>query len=203
MFFEINESLKDIKENWIERDHCNASFLDFLRKAHELYGMTVPDFESNARPVLDLRPHKLPAGYSILAFKAIGDAMSDCAYPGSFADEASHKIYEAYFCEDERNAQGYLKATNKHIMKTLLDTQIFHMALLARIEHDENTQAAKAAFGRKARKALNHKGRVERFMSGRVPLLNFCLVGENIQSHRHKRSAYRKDPFMKRFIFLI
>jgi hypothetical protein len=47
------------------------------------------------------------------------------------------------------------------------------MALLAEIENDKATADAAREFGRTARGALNHKGRVDRRLIGRVPLIEF------------------------------
>lgn len=173
LLYEIQLSLDELNDNLRFGEDGNLAFLKYLKFAQERYEIDFPGFDYIPDFKLELPPLKLPAGYTFLALKALKTAKNDPKEPTFLVEDATLKVYNAFFKEDEKRAQVYLKDANSSVMERLVDTQTIQMALLAEIENDVATADPARAFGRNARRALNHKGRVERRLIGRVPLLDF------------------------------
>lgn len=174
LYREVKDTLDELRLNFTEGEECGRIFLRFVQLAYGRYGMKFPDFESNTRAHFEVPPLMLPERYTFLAIKALQTATNDSDDPAVLADDGAHKMYDAFFREDEKMVKAYLKLANSSVMERLVDRQTFQMTLVAEIENDSTTSAAAKKFGGIARKALNHKGRVDRRLIGRVPLLDFC-----------------------------
>jgi hypothetical protein len=74
-----------------------------------------------------------------------------------------------------------LKEANNAIMERLVEIQKSQMNLVHQLENHPNAQAAAKNFCKMARQATNTKGRVERLVLARVPLLDSETIGGRCQ----------------------
>ena len=109
----------------------------------------------------------------ICSHSAQATATTYTTPPESIVDEMARNVFAALREQDEKDQQRYLKEKNTEIMKRLVEIQSRQRELLAELDDPENLQLRQAAkeFSSLARQAKNVKGRMDRVIPTKVPLL--------------------------------
>jgi hypothetical protein len=180
---EVDMTTMELEKRSEQHHEQHVIFKKFINAAREKYGTwetTELDLLIPPRP--SMPPFKLPAGYTFLAMRALKEMQYSTANVFSMVDEAVMNVYQACCNEGRAAADVYQKKAEHFVLKELIDIQTTQVALLLDIEYDPEAQQAAMEFGRRARKAINLKGRVQRRLKGRVPILSFrywsgeCIV---------------------------
>ncbi|KAL3925889.1 MAG: hypothetical protein SGILL_000101 [Bacillariaceae sp.] len=175
---EVEMKMIELEETSQQNLEQHAQFQKFIRDARKTYGTwETAALELVVEPRPELDPFRLPAGYTFLAMKALKEMKYTPDCPSSLADEAVANVYHACSEEGRKAADEYFKKGQDSIIKEMVDIQTAQVAMLQDIEYDLETQKVAREFGRRARKAINIKGRVERRLKGRVPMLTVRCWG--------------------------
>lgn len=184
MLEEVRSSFNDLQGNLVDMEDSYANFLLMLRRTWKRFNIANYEETNKRSPKLMLPLQVCPPGYTILAAMACKYAQSDDDDPDNIAglcDDAVRKVYKTFCSQDDHLARKHLKEANNAVMKRLVEIQKTQMTLVNELESHPNTQAAAREFCKLARKATNTKGRVERLILAKVPLLEFEIIGGKCQ----------------------
>ena len=171
--------LEETLERHHEQHQIFKKFIHAARKKHGTWETAELDLDVLPRP--EMHPFKLSTGYTFLAMKTLREMQCISSDSSVLADEAVTRVYQACREEGDKVADEYLDKAEEAVVKEMVDIQTAQVALLLDIEYDPETQKAGREFGRRARQSINLRGRVERRLKGRVPMLSFrCWRGECI-----------------------
>ena len=147
---------------------------------------------------------KYTPGISIIADMVSNDVAVDPANPASAADQVARRVYAEFSALDDKEQCGYLKKINKEMMARCAEIQGQYPKLIDRIENAKllSVGAAAKRFCNFAKRAANHKGRVERSLTSNVPLLDFeTSAGPCFITATHMLLVGRRCVFSRTFLF--
>jgi hypothetical protein len=183
MLDEIRSSFHDLRTNLREMEASYANFIHMLQHSWAKFHMMRYKAPPGRRtPQLDMPNRICPPGYTILAALACKCARAeDVNDPTALCDDAVRKVYKTFCSQDDHTSRKNLKEANKAVMERLVEIQNTQMTLVEQLETHQNTQGAAKQFVKMARQATNTKGRVERLVLAKVPLLDLGIIGGNCQ----------------------
>lgn len=181
MLSEVASSFNEIKTNLDNMEKGFQNFLTTLSRTRKRYQMAQIKSTTEPPPYLSLPSSIPPPGFAKLATMACKFAEAPADNPAALCDDAVLKVYKTFHSQDDHNARKHLKEANATVMARLVEIQEQQMNLLWEFERDKNTQEAARLFCKLGRTATNSKGRVDRWIKARVPLLDFEIIGGRCQ----------------------
>jgi hypothetical protein len=175
MLEELRMVKTEIDENARQAEEEYSNFTELLESTFKHYNMEFPETIAPRASRTEFPSSKCPPGFSIAAAMASNDVVVDLANPADAADEAARKVFAAFSSLDDNEQRRYLQNINKEMTARCAKIQGHYQELIAQVEDTKlpSVVAAAKGFCTFARQAANHKGRVERFLTSKVPLLEF------------------------------
>lgn len=175
MLAELESNFTDIKSNLDNMEKSYQNFVDMLKKTWLHYQMA--QFRATVIPSPRLKmPSTIPPpGFMQLAEVACKCAEASSLNPEAKCDDAVSKVFKTFSSQDDHASRKHLKEANALVMERLVKIQETQIDLVQELETHQNAQSAAKQFCKSARAAINSKGRVERFILARVPVLDLTL----------------------------
>jgi hypothetical protein len=193
----------EIDENAQQAEDEYSNFTELLESTFKIYTIEFPEPIPPRVSPTEFHSSMCPPGFSIAAAMAVNDVVVDLANPAAAADDAARKVYAAFSTLDDKEQCRYLKKTNKEMMARCTQIRGHYQELLDQIEDPKlpSVVAAAKGFCDFARQASNHKGRVERFLTSDVPLLDFKTSAGLCFITSTRLLLVGKGAFSKTFLF--
>jgi hypothetical protein len=181
MLAEVQSNFRDLQVNVDSMERSYQNFIRMLNRSLARFKMARYKPSTKPCPKLSLPPLTAPPGYAIVAAMACKCAEGSSDNPAALCDDAVLKVYKTFCSQDDISYRKHLKEANNAIMERLVEIQKSQMNLVHQLENHPNAQAAAKNFCKMARQATNTKGRVERLVLARVPLLDSETIGGRCQ----------------------
>jgi hypothetical protein len=168
----------EVDENTQKAEEEYSNFTELLESTFKHYSIDFPETIPPRMSLTIFPPSKSPPGFSIAAAMASNGVVVDPGNPAAAADEAARKVYAAFSALDDKEQRRYLRKINKEMITRGAEIIVHYQELIDQIEDLKlpSVVAAAKGFCSFARQAVNHKGRVERFLTSKVPLLELKIL---------------------------
>jgi hypothetical protein len=174
MLKELRTVKAEIDKNSQHAEDEYSNFTELLGSPFNHYTIDLPETIPPKVSMMEFPSSECPPGFSIAAATASYDVAVDPANPVSAVDQIARKVYAACSALDDDEQRWHLKILNMETLARCVQIQAHFQELIDRIENptQPSVVAVPVGFRHFGRKAVNHKGRVKRFLTAKVPLLD-------------------------------
>ena len=183
MLGDLELKTEELRKQERRAENIYENFLLVLELAWQKYDLPIPQPLPPRNDFETVESSRSTSSYSVLILALIAcnqKEYDDNDNPESVVDDVVGKVFAAFADQDEKEKQQCLNDRHAEIMKRIMNLEIHQRDLLAQLENPETPHLCKFAkeFCQKAQAATNTKGRINRLITPKVPLLELSTTRE-------------------------